>query len=244
MNLDYDLKQEIKNAFNDLKSPKTFKKQIPNLLTASRLVAPFVIVPLALTGNIAGATIAVAATALTDGLDGFCARKLGVTSKLGKDLDAFTDKIFALGITLPLVFFKPELLVTLGLEGIISAINVKSKMKGADVRSSILGKIKTGSLSLLIATSYLGLTVSIPSFIVPTLFVANTLLQTGAIIDYKRTNDKKIKELEIKEEEKQEIIKPTETEKEIELLKSIKNNLTNTQIKEEKQDVKVLVKKN
>lgn len=246
--MNYDVKQELKNAFNDLKSPKTFKNQIPNLLTASRLIAPLVIVPLAITGNLVGATIAVAATALTDGLDGFFARKLHVTSKLGADLDAFSDKIFTLGITLPIIAFKPVLALTLGLEGTIAAINMNAKNKGADPKSSIIGKVKTVMLCGLLGASYLSLNVSLPSFIIPSLLVSTTLLQTGAAIGYAKSSKEKInklKENEVKEEIIEEIIE-NDKDKKIEMLKSLKfnlqSNLNNEKNKEEvveKEKVKI-----
>ncbi len=241
---EYDIKKEIKNSLNDLKNIKTFKKQIPNLLTASRLFAPLVIVPLAITGNLVGATIAVGITGLTDGLDGFLARKLNATSRLGKDLDAFSDKIFTLGITLPIIIFEPILLINLALEAIISKINVSAKMKGADVKSSILGKTKTLMLSVLLGASYLNLTIPIPNLIIPTLLVTTTLLQTGAIIDYNKTNKKKIELLEpqnevINEEPKEEFNNNKEKEKNI--LLDIKKSYEKEE--EEKEKVMSMEKK-
>ncbi|MDD2391484.1 MAG: CDP-alcohol phosphatidyltransferase family protein [Bacilli bacterium] len=237
----YNIKKDLKDAFNDLKSPKTFKKQIPNLLTASRLFAPLIIVPLAISGNLLAATIVVCATAATDGLDGFFARKLNVKSRLGENLDAFSDKMFTLGITLPLVAFNPILLINLGLEALISKINIDAKLKNADVKSSIIGKAKTVVLFMLLSASYLSLTVPIKAFIIPTLIASTSLLQTGAIIDYKITNNKKIKQGETKKIEQQEIKENekknnNELEKEKNILLSIKKSLEN-EIVEDKEKV-------
>ena len=43
---------EGKECINEFKNPETRKKQIPNLFTASRLFAPFFIIPSALLGNL------------------------------------------------------------------------------------------------------------------------------------------------------------------------------------------------
>jgi len=50
-------KSEILECFNDLKSKKTFYKQIPNLLTVSRAVGVIPINILFFTGNIYAALI-------------------------------------------------------------------------------------------------------------------------------------------------------------------------------------------
>ena len=85
-------KEDFNNCINDLKNIKTWYKQVPNLLTISR---PIGIIPaniLFFTGDVVPAVILTGCLLLTDLFDGKLARKFGVQSKLGADLDAVGDK--------------------------------------------------------------------------------------------------------------------------------------------------------
>ena len=88
-------KEQIKEAIEDLKTPGRRHKQIPNILTLSRMLSPLVIIPNALLGNSQEAMKLAAFFGLTDLVDGFIARKFNLSSPLGADLDALTDKLFA-----------------------------------------------------------------------------------------------------------------------------------------------------
>lgn len=82
-----------------------FLRQIPNILTAVRLPAVFLI---AIWTHWAGvwASAALAlfiVAALTDIFDGWIARKLGAVSDFGRLMDALVDKIFILGLLVALV---------------------------------------------------------------------------------------------------------------------------------------------
>lgn len=170
-------KNDIKKCFNDLKHKETRKKQIPNLLTASRMFAPLFIVPSALSGNFLLATILTAGFAVTDGLDGYYARKYNSISEFGKDLDPFCDKIFAGGLILPLIYYYPVMAINLGLEAIISKINYTSKVNGNVPRTNLIGKIKTGTLSVLLIAGYVSHTYVIPDYIIPSLLTTTVGLQ-------------------------------------------------------------------
>jgi len=117
--LGYSAKDEFKNFGKEIRQKSTFKKQIPNLLTIFRAISPIFIIPMALSNNILGATIMCFITAFTDSIDGFLARKYDAVTQFGKDLDAFCDKIFVLGITIPLLFYNLYYIITLFFEGII-----------------------------------------------------------------------------------------------------------------------------
>ena len=105
-------KEDIKNCFKDLKNKDKRIKQIPNLLTASRLLATLFIVPAAFSGNIPLAILFTCLFEATDALDGFAARKLNAVSEFGKDLDPIVDKIFAAGLMMAVICFDliPEAL--------------------------------------------------------------------------------------------------------------------------------------
>ena len=85
--------KEARKNLNDLKSSKTAYKQIPNLLTFSRAIAPIFINILFFLGNIPGALAVCGLTFLTDAFDGVIARKLNIQSEFGADLDAICDKV-------------------------------------------------------------------------------------------------------------------------------------------------------
>ena len=136
-------KKDLKDAWEELKTPGKRHRQIPNLLTASRLLSPLAILPAAFSGNI-GLTAGLAVGfGLTDCLDGAIARKFELQSELGKDLDAVTDKVFVGTLLIASAFFNPLLLCNLGLEGAIAAINIKQKLSGEETGSTMIGKYKT-----------------------------------------------------------------------------------------------------
>jgi cardiolipin synthase (CMP-forming) len=83
-------------------------KQLPNILTAARLLAAPYILYLLWTGEYRTALVWFSIASFTDVLDGFLARRLRVTSKIGALLDPVADKVLLSGSFL-----------TLGLKGVI-----------------------------------------------------------------------------------------------------------------------------
>lgn len=184
-----ELKDGFKQMFKDIKNPKTFYKQIPNLLTISRLGIALFIPFLAMSSNLMGASILTVVAALTDALDGFTARKLNAQSEFGRNLDPICDKLFA-GILVAPLLFNSSPLLTLGLGGSlileagIAGINLNSKIKGNEPKTTLIGKAKTALLSLLLAVLYVSF--SYPSFstIVPLLYASTTASQLLACVTY------------------------------------------------------------
>jgi len=184
---------EIKNALKEIKNPKTFYKQIPNLLTASRLLSPLIIIPVALLNNLLATFIVTALFALTDAIDGKIARKFKVQSKLGQMLDPVTDKIFALSLLIPHIIKFPLFTISLiTLEFIIAAINIKSKLKGNLPKSNMIGKIKTTFLSITSISMYLT-KINYINLFIPFLFIITTILQIITAILYKKIDIEKDK---------------------------------------------------
>jgi len=81
-----------------------FLRQIPNILTAARLPAVFLIAIWTYWAGIwASAALALfIVAALTDIFDGWIARKLGAVSDFGRLMDALVDKIFIIGLLVAL----------------------------------------------------------------------------------------------------------------------------------------------
>lgn len=84
-------------------------KQLPNILTLSRIPLLFIIVGLLCFGGAAADVAAFAlflAAAVSDWLDGYIARKVGAVSNFGKLMDALTDKIIMVGLFVALLGLK------------------------------------------------------------------------------------------------------------------------------------------
>lgn len=145
-----DFKKQIKSI-----KKEGIKKQIPNILTASRFIAPIFIIPPLIHGKMVLAGIIIGIFALTDFFDGKLARKFNCVSEFGIKLDAICDKFFVLGITIPAIYKNKLLILILFIELLISITNILSESKGIKVRSTMIGKIKTTILSLTLVITYL-----------------------------------------------------------------------------------------
>ena len=185
--------KEIKTCINDLKTPGRRKKQIPNMLTSSRIVAPFIIVPLSFLGFNEVALVVTALAASTDFFDGVLARKLDAKSEFGKELDPVSDKVFASGLLISLSTFNPLILINLGLELGIATTNFISKLKDNNPQTHFLGKVKTWSLSAFVILNYLAMYIPISNIVNLSLFSITTILQTGSVVKYIAEDNKKDK---------------------------------------------------
>ena len=181
-------KTNIKQVFRDLKSKDKEKrrKQIPNILTLIRgIVAPITIIPAVINKKICLAFILIAICALTDSFDGWYARNRDAQSEFGALLDSICDKLFVLTLAFPLVFIHTEWIIgILIFELIISSINSYSRLKGYDVHSIKMGKIKTIVLDLSIAICYLNFILSVPEVILGVFAILTYVLQICSIVGY------------------------------------------------------------
>lgn len=151
-----EYKINIKEAFTDLKTKGRRHRQIPNILTSTRLIAaPVFIIPAALFKSIFWLALFVVIFSLTDAVDGYIARKYDLVSELGKDLDAVCDKVFALSLLIAASIFKPILICNLAAEVIIAVINVREKIHNKEPRSLMVGKIKTWALYPLLGIAFI-----------------------------------------------------------------------------------------
>lgn len=192
-------KIEIKEAMLDLKTPGRIHRQIPNILTCGRLLSPLVIIPTALSGNTETAIKLAAIFGATDFIDGFIARTWNLTSPLGADLDALTDKVFVGTLLLTGAISNPYLLVNTGLEGTIAGINLKQKISGNNSGSTNMGKIKTGAVFTLGSLGVVASSVQELDKVILPLAISTAILQTMTIASYRKkyssNDDKKLSEL-------------------------------------------------
>lgn len=186
----------FKTMFTDLKTKGRRIKQIPNLITLSRLGLTCFIPPLALSGNLVAATILTAIAASTDAVDGFAARKLDAVSEFGKNLDPVCDKLFAGVLIAPLLLNSSSILTVglianLVLEAGIARVNLKSKSKGNAPKTTWLGKVKTTMLSVLLGTIYLSFSQPLSFLVIPMVYSLATATQLMALVDYYRIDAEK-----------------------------------------------------
>lgn len=127
---------------------------LPNTLTWLRIIAiPLVVVLFYLPypWSSASAAFLFTAAAITDSLDGYLARRMGLTSRLGAFLDPVADKLLVAVSLVLLVRQDPQALVVLsacviiGREIAISALREWMAELGQRTRVAVspLGKIKT-----------------------------------------------------------------------------------------------------
>jgi CDP-diacylglycerol--glycerol-3-phosphate 3-phosphatidyltransferase len=127
---------------------------LPNILTVARIVAVPLVVALFYWGhpwsNPLAAVVFIAA-AITDSLDGYLARRLGLTTPLGEFLDPVADKLMVATALVLLVGHdtRPLIVVTavviIGREITVSALREWMAHLGARAKVAVsgLGKFKT-----------------------------------------------------------------------------------------------------
>src|SRR5215831_893241 len=125
---------------------------LANQLTTSRLVLALLLFVLIGLGSWLWCLVVFAAAATTDWLDGYLARKQGLTSTLGRNLDPLVDKVLTCGayvFLLPLGDREGWLLpwmvtVVVARELVITSLRSFLETMGARFGADWLGKIKMG----------------------------------------------------------------------------------------------------
>lgn len=123
---------------------------IPNILTLMRIAAIPVIVVLLFSPSMNAGFWAAAVFALasiTDWLDGYLARRMGIVTVFGKFLDPIADKLIVMAALIMLLPFGRVpawmVLVILGREIIITGLRGIASTEGIVIPASNLGKFKT-----------------------------------------------------------------------------------------------------
>ena len=75
-----------------------FKKNIPNIITISRIISLILGFIFFIKDNIVVSLILYIYGAVSDMIDGYLARKLDAYSKMGQYLDAISDKLYFLSL--------------------------------------------------------------------------------------------------------------------------------------------------
>jgi CDP-diacylglycerol--serine O-phosphatidyltransferase len=86
----------------------SINRLIPNVITLAALCSGLTAIRFALQGEFKAAVIAIIVAAIFDALDGRVARRLGVTSRFGAELDSLSD-FLCFGVTPALVLYMASL---------------------------------------------------------------------------------------------------------------------------------------
>ena len=146
------------------------KRNIPNIITISRIVSLILGFVFFIKNKIILSLIFYIYGAVSDALDGYFARKLSAYSKFGQYLDAISDKLYFLSLIIILLIYKYYLIVIpLIIELIISVINYLILKKNKKVFTERVGKFKT---TLLIIDLILGIiSIKIKEIIYPHIII-------------------------------------------------------------------------
>lgn len=139
------------------------KKQLPNIITISRLISLVVGFILFIKGNILLSLLFYIYGAISDSIDGYLARRLDAYSKLGQYLDAISDKLYFLSLIIILLINKKySIIISAIMEVAIAVINYLMIRRGKKIFTERVGKFKT---TLLIITLIFGvLSIRIETF--------------------------------------------------------------------------------
>ena len=199
---------------------------IPNTITATRLLCMIPCIFFSFTGNITTAGIWFMIAAATDGIDGFAARKLKQTTKFGANFDAIVDKFIMFGV-LPMVILKsPLLIINLIYELAIGLLNSYStKIKKNNPHTNNIGRKKQVLLCILLAGGYFSNISKTISILTTTLLPITAYMQQITLNEY-------IKEYKKVEQEKQKLENKKKLDQEKEEEKEVYRQYINTTNKE------------
>jgi CDP-diacylglycerol--glycerol-3-phosphate 3-phosphatidyltransferase len=123
---------------------------LPNILTMTRIGAiPLLVMFLMTPSRSAGfwAAVIFSMAAITDWLDGYLARRMGIVTIFGKFLDPIADKLIVMAALIMILPFNRVpawmVLVILGREIIITGLRGIASSEGIVIHASDLGKYKT-----------------------------------------------------------------------------------------------------
>src|SRR5436309_9802945 len=125
---------------------------LPNQLTTSRLVLALLLFVLISSGSWLWSLVVFAAAAVTDWLDGYLARRHGLSSTLGRNLDPLVDKVLICGAYIFLLPFGLKdgwltpwmVTVVVARELIITGLRSFLENQGVVFGADWLGKLKMG----------------------------------------------------------------------------------------------------
>ena len=235
-----ELKKGIKQMFKEFFSKKTNKQQRANMWTFSRLIIALIIPILTIISIITSSTSLLITTFLatdigasTDYFDGKSARKHNSSSTFGKQLDAITDKLFAISLSLSLSLLNPIFLISLFGELAIAGTNLyyQANYPKLNITSSKIGKIKQWPLSIAFILGIISLLIKGLSPVTSLLVKGTFLLQLITLASYIKNNNELIKNINKEEIENELNNQPSKSQNKVNSL-SLEQTNSPKQIKE------------
>ena len=160
-------------------------KQLPNIITITRIISLIIGFILFRKGNFIPAIIFYIYGAVSDFIDGYLARKLNAYSKLGKYLDAVSDKMYSLSVMILLIIHRsPLIIIPLLLECIISLINYKIIIKYKSTYTERVGKHKMNLEFLMLISSMISIKIKYFSVVFYIFLILTIYFQIQTIISY------------------------------------------------------------
>ena len=161
------------------------KKQLPNIITLSRIISLVVGFILFMKGNMILSLIFYIYGAISDSIDGYLARRLNAYSKFGQYLDAISDKLYFLSLIIILLINKKYLIILpLVMEIIISVINYLIVKRNKKVFTERVGKFKTTLLIITLLVAILSIKIKIFNCLYIILLVLTTYFHIETICAY------------------------------------------------------------
>jgi len=166
----------------------SLRHQIPNLLTLARIAAVPVLILFLYEGRYGAALAVFVLAGITDGLDGWIAKRFKCVTRLGSILDPLADKILIVSTYVMLVLagdlpFWLILLIGFRDLGIIAGVLVLNTLNGhVQMQPSLLSKVNTFlqiSLVILVMVERIGLIVLGPAAEILLWFVAVTTVASA-----------------------------------------------------------------
>ena len=125
------------------------KRNIPNIITISRIISLILGFIFFINDKIILSIIFYVYGGISDAFDGYFARKLSAYTKFGQYLDAISDKLYFLSLIIILLIYGNYLvLLPLTMEIIISIVNYLVLKKNKKVFTERVGKFKTTLLMI------------------------------------------------------------------------------------------------
>ncbi|MBT4107168.1 MAG: CDP-alcohol phosphatidyltransferase family protein [Proteobacteria bacterium] len=166
----------------------SLRHQIPNLLTLARIAAVPVLILFLYEGRYGAALTVFVLAGITDGLDGWIAKRFKCVTRLGSILDPLADKILIVSTYVMLVLagdlpFWLILLIGFRDLGIIAGVLVLNTLNGhVQMQPSLLSKVNTFlqiSLVILVMVERIGLIALEPVAEILLWFVAVTTVASA-----------------------------------------------------------------
>ena len=171
---------------------KKIIKQIPNIITITRIISLIIGFILFCKEKFLYAIILYIYGAVSDFFDGYFARRLNAYTKLGKYLDAISDKLYSFSVMILLIINRSILIaIPLLLEGIISFVNYKIIIKYKSTHTERVGKHKMNIEFLMIISSLITIKIKYFCIVFYILLVLTIYFQIQSIFAYINQYNKK-----------------------------------------------------